>query len=48
MINQQVVDIVDEALTERLPDGVREKILDAVWEICNNELGIDLNTDTEI
>lgn len=40
MTNQEIVDLVDDALPPQL--SVKEKILDAVWQICNDELGMDL------
>jgi len=37
MKNQEIVDAVEDALTGRLPIGIREKILDAVWQVVNDE-----------
>lgn len=42
MTNQKIVDLVDDALPSRLPEEVKEKILDAIWQILNDEMGIDL------
>ena len=42
MTNQRIVDLVDDALPSRIPMIVREKILDAIWRILNDEMGIDL------
>lgn len=44
MTNQQIVDLVEDALSSKIPIGVREKILDAVFDVLNDELGIDLET----
>jgi hypothetical protein len=42
MTDQQIVDEVEDALTSKLPIGIREKVLDAVWQVLNDELGMDL------
>lgn len=45
MTNQQIVDLVDDVLPAKL--SCRDKILDEVFFVLNNELGIELNTDLE-
>jgi hypothetical protein len=42
MTNQQIVDAVEESLPSKVPANVREKILDAVWQVLNDHLGIDI------
>ena len=41
MTNQQIVDDVESALPSTLPAQVKEKILDAVFGVLNDELGMD-------
>jgi len=43
MTNQEIVDLVDDVLPATLP--CRDKILDGVFFVLNNELGMDLETD---
>jgi hypothetical protein len=43
LTNQQIVDDVESALPSELPASVKEKILDAVFFVLNNEVGIDLH-----
>lgn len=43
MTNQEIVDLVDDALPANL--SCRDKILDNVFFVLNNELGVDLETD---
>jgi hypothetical protein len=45
MSNQEIVDIVEEALPSKLPKKVKEKVLDAVFQVLNDEMGIDLRTN---
>lgn len=42
MTNQQIVDHIEDGLPNKLPARVKEKILDAVWSVLNDELGIDI------
>ena len=42
MTNQEIVDSVEEALPSKLPAKRKEKILDHVWDILHDELGIDI------
>jgi hypothetical protein len=45
LTNQQIVWKVEEALPESLPDDIKEKVLDAVWSVLNDHLGIDLDPE---
>jgi len=45
MSNQDIVDSVEFYLPNNLPARVKEKVLDAVWDVLNNELGIDLEAE---
>lgn len=42
MTNQTIVDLVEYALPHKLPPSVKEKILDAVWQVLTDEMGADL------
>jgi hypothetical protein len=43
--NQQIVDDVSDVLPDTLPGYVVEKILDCVFDVLNNHVGIDLPED---
>jgi hypothetical protein len=42
MTNQQIVDKIDDSLPSNMTPYLREKILDAVWEVLIDVMGIDL------
>jgi hypothetical protein len=42
MTNQQIVDHIENELPYRLPEDIKEKILDAVWNVLNDNMGVDL------
>lgn len=36
MTNQQILDDVEEAISRIIPIGLREQILDAVWQVLTD------------
>ena len=42
MSNQDIVDEVEDALPPHLPADIKGKILDAIWNVLNDSLGVDL------
>jgi hypothetical protein len=38
MTKEQIVDDIDDALSREIPPNIREKILDAVWDVLNDHM----------
>lgn len=43
MSKQEIVDEIEGSMTAKIPIGLRENILDAVWLVLNDEMEDDLD-----